>query len=68
MVVKLKFCYLLLKIFCKFYAMVHYQYEIMSQNEHLNSAFLPAFRSLARKLNSYIQRQVIHDSVVGIEQ
>ena len=38
------------------------------QNEHLDSAFLPVLRMLAQKLNSYIQRQVIHDCVVGIEQ
>lgn len=38
------------------------------QNEHFDSAFLAALRTLAPKLNSYIQRQVIHDSVVGIEQ
>ena len=34
----------------------------------LNQLFLPAPRTLAPKLDFYIQRQVIHDGVVGIEQ
>ena len=44
------------------------QGQVCGQNEHLDSAFLPALRTLAQKLTSYVQRQVIHDSVVGIEQ
>ena len=44
------------------------QDQARGQNEHFDSAFLPALRTLAQKLTSYVQRQVIHDSVVGIEQ